>query len=237
FAGRPAPPQYSLYRATYETVKDGIISRDKHINQDGEALLQFLYQHNNKPPRMIMHFYGYHEETVWITQTYKNNNGETVEERVPTTKRIEDFHFYIDCSADISPVCQGMYISPDPKTGEQKTLRQLCDEYTHSTNALKELKLTKEVSWDYNGLTYHKIVVKSDAAVSRWIDNKVLRFLNFITCLWIITLPIVWFCKKRFGHSHLKSSWCMNISERDWYGMHVQEVINSCRGRYAFNGR
>lgn len=57
FRGRPAPPGYSLYRAKYETVRDGIISRDKHINQDGEALLQFLCQHN-KPPRMKIHFYG-----------------------------------------------------------------------------------------------------------------------------------------------------------------------------------
>lgn len=57
FRGRPAPPGYSLYRARYEIVNDGIISRDKHINQDGEALLQFLCQHN-KPPRMAIHFYG-----------------------------------------------------------------------------------------------------------------------------------------------------------------------------------
>lgn len=57
FRGRPAPPGYSLYRAKYEIVRDGIISRDKHINQDGEALLQFLCQHN-KPPRMKIHFYG-----------------------------------------------------------------------------------------------------------------------------------------------------------------------------------
>lgn len=57
FAGRPAPPNYSLYRAKYKTVKDGVISRDKHINQDPEALVQFLYQHNTRP-RMTIHFYG-----------------------------------------------------------------------------------------------------------------------------------------------------------------------------------
>jgi hypothetical protein len=57
FAGRPTPPRYSVYRAKYKTVKEGVISRDKHLNEDGEALLQFLYQHNKKP-RMIVHFYG-----------------------------------------------------------------------------------------------------------------------------------------------------------------------------------
>lgn len=57
YAGRPAPPGYSVYRAKYKTVKEGVISRDKHLNEDGEALLQFLYQHNKKPG-MIIHFYG-----------------------------------------------------------------------------------------------------------------------------------------------------------------------------------
>lgn len=57
FAGRPAPPNYSLYRAKFKTVKEGVISRDKHINKDPEALVQFLYQHNNRP-RMTIHFYG-----------------------------------------------------------------------------------------------------------------------------------------------------------------------------------
>lgn len=57
FVGRPAPPGYSLYRAKFKTVKEGIISRDRHINQDGEALVQFLHQHNSRP-RMLIHFYG-----------------------------------------------------------------------------------------------------------------------------------------------------------------------------------
>lgn len=57
FAGRPAPPGYAIYRAKYKTKKEGIISRDLHINEDGEALLQFLYEHN-KPPRMIVNFHG-----------------------------------------------------------------------------------------------------------------------------------------------------------------------------------
>lgn len=59
----------------------------------------------------------------------------------------------MDVSNDVSDVCQGMYILPDPKTGDVKTLRKLCNEYVHEKNILKELKLTKEINWDYNGLT------------------------------------------------------------------------------------
>ncbi|KAI9468943.1 MAG: hypothetical protein EXX96DRAFT_99295 [Benjaminiella poitrasii] len=254
FQGRPAPPGYSLYRAKYKIVRNGVISRDKHINEDGEALLQFLYQHN-KPPRMAVHFYGYHEETTWTTQATRNNDGELVQERVPTTSRVDDFQFEIDCSSDISSACQGVYILPNPKTGEQQTLRELCDQYVRSKNSLKELKLTKEVNWDYNGLTRaltaairnsgfyeniditfkmedHEIIVKTDKRISRWIDNLYLRGFLFITCLWILVFPVVWICKRKFGHSRLKSAWNMAISERDWYGLHIQEVINACRGNY-----
>lgn len=196
---------------------------------------------------------------MWTTQSTRNNNGELVQERVPVTNRIDDFQFDIDCSDNISNVCQGVYILPNPKTGEQQTLRELCDEYVHSNNALKELKLTKEIDWDFNGLTRaltaairdsgfyenieitytmedHEIIVKTDSNISRWTDNKVIRFFMFITCLWILVWPVIWVFKKKFGHSNLKSAWNMNISERDWYNLHAREIIDSCRGRYmSFN--
>jgi hypothetical protein len=79
-----------------------------------------------------------------------------------------------------------------------------------------------------------EIVVKTDHKISRWIDNKYIRFFFFITFLWIITWPIIWLSRKTFGHKTLKSAWNMNISERDWYGLHIQEVIDSCRGSNAF---
>lgn len=67
YAGRPSPPGYALYQAKYKTVKEGIVSRDPHINEDPEALLQFLYQHN-KPPRMKINFYGINRKKIRICQ-------------------------------------------------------------------------------------------------------------------------------------------------------------------------
>jgi YD repeat-containing protein len=96
---------------------------------------------------------GYHEETHWTTTSTRNSDGELVEERQPTTRRIDDFNFDVDVSSEVSDVCQGVYILPDPKSGEVKSLRELCNEYVHERNILKELQLTKEVNWDYNGLT------------------------------------------------------------------------------------
>jgi hypothetical protein len=66
---------------------------------------------------------------------------------------VDDFDFKIDAGSYVSPVCQGMYILPDPKTGHAKTLRELCDEYIHEKNNLKELQLTKEVKWNFAELT------------------------------------------------------------------------------------
>lgn len=58
FRGRPPPPGYAPYLAPYETLKDGsIVSRDEHLNSDGEALVQFLKQRNT-PPKMAVRFRG-----------------------------------------------------------------------------------------------------------------------------------------------------------------------------------
>ncbi|KAI8328401.1 hypothetical protein BD560DRAFT_441857 [Blakeslea trispora] len=257
FRGRPTPPGYSVYHARHQVSKDGVLSRDKHINEDGEALVRFLHQHNT-PPRLIIHFHGYHEETTWTIETVRNRDGDEVQERVPTTRQIDDFKFDLDCSADVSPECQGIYILPDPKTGEQKRLRQLCDEYIHSKNALKELKMTKEIQWDFDNLTRaltsairdsgyfefinityslenQETVVKTDEKISKLVDNKYVRFFFFITCLWILAWPIVYLLKAKFGHSTLKSSWKMTLSEREWYGLHVEEVTRKCRGPDCFS--
>ena len=49
-----------------------------------------------------------------------------------------------------------MYVLPDRKTGFTKSVRELCDEYVHEKNQLKELRLTKVIEWDYATLTRGK---------------------------------------------------------------------------------
>ncbi|KAG1150137.1 hypothetical protein G6F37_001846 [Rhizopus arrhizus] len=221
FQGRPPPPDYSLYKAKFKTSRTGnVSSRDKHINEDGEALLQFLHQHNS-PPSLIARFYGYHEETHWITRTRRNSNGEEETEQEPVTHRVEDFCFKIDCSNYVSPYCRGVYVLPDPKTGEIKRVRQLCDEYIHSENAMKELKLNKQVDWDFETLT---------TALTNAIRNA--GFLE--------TVEITFQTEKdeiTFGHSILKSRWDMSISEANWYQLHAQEIIIMCRNKVISKGK
>ncbi|KAF7723260.1 hypothetical protein EC973_002153 [Apophysomyces ossiformis] len=156
-SGRPPPPDYSLYHAKYETQADGILSRDEHLNQDGEALAQFLYMHNT-PPKMSVRFRGSHQETHWRTQRRHDKDGNLVEEQEPITRIVEDFNFVMDCSEHVSPVCQGVFVLPNPRTGEIKSVRELCDDYIHEKNQLKELQLTKVIEWNYDELTQGRII-------------------------------------------------------------------------------
>ncbi|KAI8074593.1 hypothetical protein BC940DRAFT_329140 [Gongronella butleri] len=247
FFGRPPPPGYSIYTAKYETKKKGILSRDVHLNQDGEALAQFLQQHNT-PPRMKIKFHGYHEETYYRSRNVRDEDGNWREEREPVTKTIDDFVFYTDCSNDISPECRGIYVMPDPKTGEIKAVRDLCDEYVRSPSQLKELRLNKVIEWDYTQLTrafttairqhgYHhsvsisfemenyRVYVKSNSTMSRLADHKAIRFLFFITCLWVLAWPLLVIFRQQFGHRTLKSEWKMTVTEQQWFERHLREVL------------
>lgn len=59
-----------------------------------------------------------------------------------------------------------MYVTPDKKTGQVKTVRQLCDDYIHEHNKLKELRLTKVVEWNYPELTRGKHSTTSNETIS-----------------------------------------------------------------------
>jgi hypothetical protein len=79
-----------------------------------------------------------------------------------------------------------------------------------------------DISYELNN---HKITIKTDSPVSKMSDHKAIRFLFFITCLWIFAWPLLWLYKKKFGHSTLKSEWLMKVTERQWYNDHVHEVL------------
>lgn len=105
---------------------------------------------------LTVSFLGYHDETYYRSRSIRDEEGNWREEREPVTKTVDDFNFDIECSDDVSSQCQGLYVLPDPKSGEIKTVRQLCDDYVHEVNTLKELRLTKVIHWNYAELTRGK---------------------------------------------------------------------------------
>ncbi|CAO3590434.1 unnamed protein product [Absidia cylindrospora] len=242
------PPNYSQYDAQYQTNKTGLLSRDRHLNHDGEALAQFFQQHNI-PPHMKIRFYGYHDETYYKSKNVRDKHDNWKEQQTPVTKRVKDFNFDLDCSDLVSHQCQRVYVLPDPKTGQIKTVRQLCDDYVREANQFKEIQLTKVIHWDYAKLTQafttairghgyyhhvaisyeltdHIITIKTDSKLSKMADHWAVRLFFYITFLFIFTWPYLWFSRKKFGDATLKSEWKMNSTEREWYDQHIQQVLN-----------
>ncbi|KAG2177936.1 hypothetical protein INT43_003183 [Umbelopsis isabellina] len=241
------PPEYAPYRATYKMKKKGVVSRDHHINEDGEALFRFLLDHNS-PPAMSIKVRGYHDETRWRTETHRNSDGTTREEQHSYTEQVTDFDFAVDVSQYVSPTCAAMYVEPDKKTGKTKTVRQLCDDYVKEKGQFKELEMRKSIDWNYKELTqailyairhqgYHhtvditfplqnnRVTVKCNSKLSELYDSWWFKAILVVTCLWLIAIPTFYVMRKKFGHKNLKSEWQMKISEEQWYQQHVYEVL------------
>ncbi|CAE6478586.1 unnamed protein product [Rhizoctonia solani] len=99
---RDSPPEFQPYYADYKTTSSGnIYSHDKHLNEDGEALYQFILSRAKAPPKFILKCRGTHpeERTRYVTRT-KNIDGRNVTqiERQTHTETIVDFDFAIDVS-------------------------------------------------------------------------------------------------------------------------------------------
>ncbi|KAI8074594.1 hypothetical protein BC940DRAFT_315199 [Gongronella butleri] len=240
FHGRPFPPSYCIYSASYEVKREGVHSRDTHLNTDPEALVQFFQQHNTQP-RLQVKFYGYHEEHKY----YENHKRQ---KKKWGTDHIVDFDFTIDASDGVAPSCQGIYVSNDPKSNIRQSLHELCEDYARADSMLKELRLSKQIEWNYAELTRaltaairqrgyqhslrisfemenYSITVKPDATFSKAIDNKFVHFFLLISCLYCLIWPFIVYDRKKFGTRGIKSQWTMAVSEQAWYEAHIEEVL------------
>ncbi|KAG8854889.1 hypothetical protein FRB96_007289 [Tulasnella sp. 330] len=100
------PPDFSEYEAEYFTGSDGnIISHDKHLNEDGEALYRFLLAQASRRPSLFLRCKANHEE--WRTrQITRYEDGKNVTSTETYSETIVDFDFIIDASDAILPVSQ-----------------------------------------------------------------------------------------------------------------------------------
>lgn len=104
---------------------------------------------------MLYIYTGFCEETRWVTKTRRNYQGEEETDHVSETQRVDGFDFKIDTSQYVSSSSQGIYILPNNNETTPR-VRQLCNDYVRSKNVLKELKLTKEINWDFQKLAEGK---------------------------------------------------------------------------------
>lgn len=61
---------------------------------------------------------------------------------------MDDFNYEMDCTKYLRSTPDGFKVLPDRKTGEIKSVQELCDDYVRDPHRIKELQLTKVVDWD-----------------------------------------------------------------------------------------
>ncbi|KAJ3331149.1 hypothetical protein HDU76_003971 [Blyttiomyces sp. JEL0837] len=127
-----------------------------------------------------------------------------------------------DCRRDCNTEC----VCPCKEEEEVETIdgawRAVLESYTRSGNWFKEIHLSKEVPFDYDGLkealmrairwtsyphsvtiTFpkrnHKISVYSSNIMSQLAQNMCVRCLCVVSCLWVIALPIYALSRKKIS--------------------------------------
>ncbi|CAE6458786.1 hypothetical protein ACGC1H_003943 [Rhizoctonia solani] len=111
------PPEFHPYQAEYEVTSSGdIYSHDRHLNEDGEALYQFLLSHAKVSPNFLLKCRGTHPETRvrHVTRT-ETVDGRTVTRTEPEmyTETVVDFDFAIDISHHLRQLPPVIWTVPD----------------------------------------------------------------------------------------------------------------------------
>ncbi|KAA8895643.1 hypothetical protein FN846DRAFT_968629 [Sphaerosporella brunnea] len=136
-----SPPAFTQYEPTTRTLRYGkVVAHDEHLNNDGEALYQFIMAIG--PPLLLMHLRGLH----LVPNSSK-----------PEYHTVTDFSFYLDLSALLAPGRLSA-ISPDQKryrgsrfehlggpVEDAPSVRDWCHDYVGSSAPWKKFNLHKRV--------------------------------------------------------------------------------------------
>ncbi|KAI0348580.1 hypothetical protein BDW22DRAFT_1416741 [Trametopsis cervina] len=94
------PPGFAMYAAKYSEDENGcIISHDPHLNEDGEALYRFVLAQSLKPPQLLLHVKGEHQEH----QTRPVANSSDGHKTRSETVTVVDFDFFVQASQYVLP--------------------------------------------------------------------------------------------------------------------------------------
>lgn len=144
FAGIPAVHEnQGLMNAQDISIADfvrkasGDESVDPILENDPYQLYRYFVAHNDRP-EMYLLITGYHVEQRETVSTDSKGN------RTTSTRKedVEDFRIEFDLTPFVDT--RGvLHTSPDPKTGRERTLRQVFDEHARDDNEFKELHMKK----------------------------------------------------------------------------------------------
>ncbi|KAH9858151.1 hypothetical protein C2E23DRAFT_167224 [Lenzites betulinus] len=107
-----SPPQRDSQHESFVPIKakfkvdDGeIVSRDPHLNKDGDALYRFIMTHAQERPEMLLHVKGSHVETANVKYSVPQaDGGKPKDTQTQFSATVSDFNFYIDVGRHI---CHG----------------------------------------------------------------------------------------------------------------------------------
>ncbi|KAI5852780.1 hypothetical protein DFP73DRAFT_15928 [Morchella snyderi] len=243
-----APPGFEEYRPVVKKIKTRLgmgdtllVSHDKHLNTDGEALYRWLLQESRNPPRPEIHIQGYH--------TVSTRNGDKTK-----TSTVTDFNFKIDLRYRLvkaysnGAVPQLKTADPRKKTSrggrwktvaadleEARTVRSWADQYCEDKSTLKEFIMKKScVGWDLEWLERNiaaliratnyrgrikvdfpvfeaRVEVYPDNCISRMRKTECWRWFFYLTFLWTFSWPYLWCFTKRY-----------HVAETVWNYAHVR---------------
>ncbi|KAJ3389485.1 hypothetical protein HDU84_008708 [Entophlyctis sp. JEL0112] len=195
---------------------DYVKTHDSGVASNIHTLANYFFYHLRKKPRLLVHIRGFHEECMGRNET------ETHPKR-----KVTDFEMTIDASNYISanwdrvsatsPVIPGPQNTVDDEEQylHDRTWKSALEEFVTSEHPLKEIRLTKEIEWDFANLETsillairqmgYQDTVKvrfetkgqtvsalSPSNFSRVANNVILQALSILTCLCVIVGPAVW---------------------------------------------
>ncbi|KAI0669846.1 hypothetical protein C8Q78DRAFT_1070319 [Trametes maxima] len=99
--GEEPPPDFAPYKAEFFISGREIVSHDRHLNQDGEALYRFLLSQAATRPEYLLHARGNHTEHKTRTVFKKDQQGNTTTHNEHYTETVTDFDFFLDIGAQI----------------------------------------------------------------------------------------------------------------------------------------
>lgn len=127
--------------ADFVRTSSGDESVDPILENDPYQLYRYFVAHNDRP-EMYLLITGYHVEARETVSKDSEGNRTTSS----TDENVEDFRIEFDLTPFVNP--RGvLYTSPDPKTGRERSLRQVFDEHAQDGNEFKELHLKKVRSY------------------------------------------------------------------------------------------
>lgn len=123
--------------ADFVRTSSGDESVDPILENDPYQLYRYFVAHNDRP-EMYLLITGYHVEKHETVSTDSKGNRTTRSRN----ENVEDFRIEFDLTPFVNP--QGVLCtSLDPKTGRERSLRQVFDEHAQDDNEFKELHLKK----------------------------------------------------------------------------------------------